>query len=316
MFKDTRIITEVIDYNRDGVNTLIGLDENEWEIRAFNAFKTDNTYYETPPGAYVFKAQGFSSLSVEPYSILIEPHTEGLNKIDITDKVKHFLSKDEQLRSLGFPLIKQGWLLHGSAGCGKSHSVNTCVDQLLGNSGIALYIQTDKIDLAGVASWMQDHSPTKDVTKLFIVLEDLGGGESPDMNKRRVSESSSTMLAFLDGSSIPENWRHIPIVVFSTTNYPDLFLGNLTDRPGRFDEVISVPYPSGEGLIKYAENVLKGTLNDFDKNEIGKGEISVAHVRYALMKNIIYSDPIHNTIKAMREYSQKIKKTWEKEEAE
>jgi hypothetical protein len=119
----------------------------------------------------------------------------------------------------------------------------------------------------------------------------------------------------LDGNNIPDSWRHLPIIIFSTTNYPMLFLANLIDRPGRFDEVIETKYPEGALLVEYAEKFMKDSLTDFDKREIEKGELSIAHVKDACIKKLVYNEPIHDTIKKMREWTTKVKKSMEKKES-
>lgn len=277
----------------------------EWDNPSYEEKKLAFGAHDIVPTRYGIKEV--------PIEILRDADFDKFGTTNLTDRINLFLSKDKELRSFGINLVKRGILFHGPAGVGKTHQINNTVLNLLGDKGISFKLTMSDISIGDFTDFLNEKNPPEGCDKLFVVIEDLGGGEQPDLG-HRTAASQDHLLAFLDGNSIPVNWRHIPIVIFSTTNYPMLFLANLIDRPGRFDEVVEVTYPSGELLVEYAENFMKSPLPDFAKKEIAKGELSIAHVKDALIRNIVYNDPIHATIIKMREWTAVIKKSMEKKE--
>lgn len=277
----------------------------EWDYPDYTEQKLECGSYDIIPNNYGIKEV--------PTSILRDANFNKFGTDDMTERIKTFLGKDKELRSYGINLVKRGVLMHGPPGTGKTHKINNTVMELLGEKGISFKLAMSDISIGDFTDFLGYRNPPEGCDKLFVVIEDLGGGEQPDLGMRTMA-SQDHLLAFLDGNSIPHNWRHIPIVIFSTTNYPMLFLANLIDRPGRFDEVLEVYYPSGETLVEYAENFMKAELPEFAKREIAKGEISIAHVKDALIRNIVYEEPIHTTIQKMRDWTVVIKKSMEKKE--
>lgn len=286
-------------HEQDGAGSII-----EWEIPNYNK----NLEF----GSYTLVPDNFGLKRVKN-CILRDNNFDKLESASLVSKINIFFSKEKQLRDLGLSLIKRGFLLHGPAGAGKSHQINNTVLQTLGDKGISFSISMSDTDISQFVSYLRHNDPPEGCNRLFIIIEDLGGGEQPDLG-HRVMASGDHLLAFLDGNSIPENWKNVPIVIFSTTNYPKLFLANLVDRPGRFDEVISVDYPSGELMVEYAESFLGSSLTDFDKREILKGGMSIAHIKDSLIRKVVYEEDIRQTLVNMRKWSDTIQKSMEKKE--
>lgn len=238
-----------------------------------------------------------------------------MDTLDLKSRIQTFLDKVPKLKSFDLSIVKRGFMLHGKHGAGKTHQINTAVSQTLGDNGVAISFGMSDVGINEFIEHLNDNPPSENIDKLFVIIEDLGGGEQPDLGYK-VMGSQDHLLAFLDGNNIPESWRNIPIIIFSTTNYPELFLANIIDRPGRFDEVIEVPYPDPSLLVEYAEDFMKEPLTDFDKREILKGEISIAHIKDACIRKIVYNESIHDTIKKMRQWSDKVKASLEKKEAD
>lgn len=277
----------------------------EWDNPDYTENRLECRSYDIIPSNY-----GIKEL---PTKILRDADFSKFGTDDLTERIKLFLSKDKELRSFGIELVKTGFLFHGPPGTGKTHKINNTVMSLIGEKGISFKLTMSDINIGDFTDFLNYKTPPEGCDKLFVVIEDLGGGEQPDLGMRSMA-SQDHLLAFLDGNSIPANWRHIPIVIFSTTNYPMLFLANLIDRPGRFDDVVEVYYPSGELLVEYAEDFMKLPLPEFAKREIAKGEISIAHVKGALIRNIVYGEPVHTTIQKMRAWTEVIRKSMEKKE--
>jgi hypothetical protein len=255
---------------------------------------------EIEPGIYSVRKSGYSDVTLVKRVVLAEENFDGLTDFPIKEKIVTFLSKADEYTSRKL-LPKRGILLHGKPGCGKTHGINMTINEILGERGIAFFLSMDEVGVESFVSFLE-RNKFEAFDKVFIVIEDLGGGEMAD-RKMFMMPSTSHLLALLDGNSLP--WRDIPTVILSTTNYPANFLANILDRPGRFDEVVEVKLPTGEALVRYAES-LKVDLTDFDKMEIKKGELSVAHIRESVVKYLVYGTPIFETVRKMREYSAKV----------
>ena len=231
-----------------------------------------------------------------------EKNDNGLQVKSLTDRIEKFFDKSEEYTKRGmFP--KRGVLLHGPPGCGKTHTVNTITNELKGKDGLVIHFAMDEMSTSSIREFFTNNGLPEGVKRIFIAIEDLGGTEVPENSGGRQQNfiQDSSLLTFLDGNSIP--WKEIPTVIISTTNYPGVFLANLLDRPGRFDEVIEVDYPDGDKLIPYVEAIIGKPMTDFDKKSMHGGNLSISHAREAAIRHLIYDEPIHLNVEKMREYT-------------
>lgn len=310
-----KIIKSMTLKEAEGVDLNLSYGRQYHELEYGHVIEWDNPEYikhEISYGSFTIVPKDFG-ITFSKNTILRDANFDKFGTADFNKRIQTFLDKDKELRSFGINLVKRAILFHGPAGVGKTHKINNSVLDLIGDKGISFHIAMSDVHIGSFTEFLAMKNPPVDCDKLFVVMEDLGGGETPDLG-HRVMASQDHLLSFLDGNSIPQNWRHIPIVIFSTTNYPKLFLANLIDRPGRFDEVVEVGYPEGSVLVEYAENFMKAPLPDFAKKEIEKGQISIAHVKDALIRNIVYGEPVHTTIARMREWTKQVNSTMEKKE--
>lgn len=291
-------------------------EKEYYEFTSSGVLKFENLQYRKipviAPGVFVVKTNPYGA-TLKNIKPVREPDVPGLITVDLSTRINRFFEKEGKLRELGLELVKYGILLHGPAGTGKTHSINNTVLNSIVDDGLALYFSMENTSIGTVVEFLDDNEPPDSIKKLFIIIEDLGGGERPDMD-RDVVGSGSDLLTFLDGNSMPAHWQRMPIVIISTTNYPKLFLANLTDRPGRFDEVIEIPQPTPEACITYAESLLKRQCTDFELKSLSKGGLSLAHIRGAVIRQLVYDEPMHVTIEAMRAWSEEVKKSIKKKE--
>jgi ATP-dependent 26S proteasome regulatory subunit len=225
----------------------------------------------------VLKQSGFTSNG------LLEEYTATK---EISDKIDTFFRKlDIYERYDMFP--KRAMLLYGSAGAGKSVTVAKVCNQYAKSSDTTIVIwPSDKFEARHVKDFLKRFDyETNGIKKLFLIIEDLGGIENAD-GGRRYSESS--LLSLLDNV---EKTFTIPTMIIATTNYPENFLENLTNRPQRFDDVMEVKRPSAEFRAKFLEFFSQGGATDSAKHMIKDRKfdsLSVAHVKEIVIRAALY----------------------------
>lgn len=247
-----------------------------------------------------------TGLVQRPTTPVLESNLDYMTQIDLVSKTNLFFDKAPKIKEMGL-IPRRGLLLYGPPGCGKTHQLNNAIARL-GDSKTVIYIVAlDEIDVSSLICFFRYNPPHPEVERLIVVIEDLGGAEVDPAAMNRIS--SSGLLSFLDGTQ--GAWP-VPTAIFATTNYPQNFLENLIDRPGRFDEVIEVLPPSMEAITHYMSDLLKRPLTE---NEVGGlyNGMTTAHAKEAVLRHLIYGDELTVYLDKMRRYSEKAKSGFNKE---
>lgn len=170
------------------------------------------------------------------------------SKIDTFFSRFHIYTKKNQL-----PIRK--FLLYGPAGSGKTSILIEAIDTYTKDGKTATIVwHTDKFEAADVKQFMQSFE-YKDVDKVILVIEDIGGVE----REQGMRPSESSLLSLLDNK---ESTFKIPTLVLATTNYPETLLGNLTNRPGRFSDKIEVSWPKAKERLNLLKFFYSGDLTE------------------------------------------------------
>ncbi len=228
---------------------------------------------------------------------------EFVSTSEVVGKIKKFFHAIPKYLLYGV-FAKRGMLLHGPAGTGKTTIIaEVCREYNEEGKTFILLWHTDKFDAGDVKDFIK-HLTYEGVDKMILVVEDIGGIE---IDQARI-RSESALLSLLDNQ---EQTFKVPTYILATTNYPENFMGNLTNRPNRFDDKIRVGYPKGEArkqLLKFydKENLVDEealTLIASKKCE----EFSPAHLREAIIRSAIYdqkpAETIRQMIKEVEEYN-------------
>lgn len=218
-----------------------------------------------------------------------------VNTKEVTDKIDMFFHAIPKYDKYGiFP--KRGALLYGPPGTGKTTIIaETCRKHSEEGNTFILLWHTDKIEAGDVKDFIK-HLKYEGPTKMILVAEDIGGIE---IDQARI-RSESALLSLLDNQ---ESTFKIPTYILATTNYPENFMGNLTNRPNRFDDKIRVGYPKSEARKQLLQFYDKEGLIDEEALVLIASkkceEFSPAHLREVIIRSAIYSVLPTITIRAM-----------------
>lgn len=227
---------------------------------------------------------------------------------DIESRIDTFFNKVETYHRYGFEIAKRGMLLFGPPGSGKSTVLNK-VSRKYGADGktAVLLWATDKFDASQVKDFIKAFD-YQGVERLILIAEDIGGVE---VSNARI-QSESSLLSLLDNQ---EKTFKISTMIIGTTNYPENFMGNLTNRPNRFDDKISVGFPPPEARVEL--------LKFFDKDQLSNEEaisliaskkceeFTPSHIREVVIRSAIFDKSIDVSINELIEEIKKFKNAFE-----
>jgi SpoVK/Ycf46/Vps4 family AAA+-type ATPase len=237
--------------------------------------------YKVKPGVFTIAMEG-GKLKLES-TVFTADEILHTNKYveKIVGQINKFFTKKDIYKKYKQDVPKRGWLLWGSAGTGKSSAIKEIAEiyKKLTDTLIILW-PSDKIDAGDVKSFIKRFEYAG-VEKLILIVEDLGGVE---IDQVRI-KSMSSLLSLLDNV---EKTFSIPTAILATTNFPENFLGNITNRPQRFDTKIEVKPPTGEeraDFLKFFSNNIasEDALTEIKDKKFAK--LTPAHIKEVLMRS-------------------------------
>jgi SpoVK/Ycf46/Vps4 family AAA+-type ATPase len=271
----------------------------------YDKSKEDNNY-KVVPGIFAIAAENMKIILKKTSFTKQRILEENISTMEITNKINTFFSKVEVYKKYGMD-PKRAMLLYGPAGTGKTLVISkVCEEYIKNNDTLVVLWPSDKFEARDVKAFLKtfDYAANA-VQRLILVIEDLGGVENAD-GPRRYSESS--LLSLLDNA---ESTFKIPTMILATTNHPEKFLENLTDRPQRFDDVIEVKPPTGEFRAKFLEFFSQGEASEVAKNMIKEKKfdsLSVAHLKEIVIRAAIFDLTLEESIGQIAAQSAKAKK--------
>jgi SpoVK/Ycf46/Vps4 family AAA+-type ATPase len=225
---------------------------------------------------------------------------------EITDRIDKFFERIHIYKEHGIDVPKRAMLLYGPPGGGKSTGLAETATKY-GNDGKTVVIlwSTDKYEAASIKDFISTFKYTN-VERVILIAEDVGGIEIDEVRMK----SDSSLLALLDNQ---EKVFTLPIYIIATTNFPEVFMGNLTNRPGRFDDKIKVDYPNIEQRLKLLEFFNKKELTSEVIELVSSHkcmEFSAAHLREVVLRSAVYEKAMYNVIWEMVEEIELYKKAF------
>ncbi len=254
------------------------------------------------PGIWVITHSQARGMYLDPTSFVEDKILEDfVHTKHITDKIDLFFNRIQVYYNLGFEVPKRGALLYGPAGTGKSTAISKVARQYAADGRTAIVVwPTSKYEAQQVKDFVKSFK-YEGAERLIMIVEDVGGVEVE--NATRGMKSDSALLSLLDNQ---EKTFRIPVFIVATTNFPEMFLGNLTNRPNRFDDKIEVGYPDAKfrlALLKFfseKENINPATPEDLEyiaSKEMEK--FSPAHIREIVIRGMIYDRGYTDIMKEM-----------------
>jgi len=207
-------------------------------------------------------------------------------KEEVFSEIMYFWSDEvrQKFKERGF-LYKRGILMYGDPGSGKTACIQLLIKEIIKHGGIALY--GDRPDIMSQCLQMvrriEPNVPVVVIMEDFEILTERGHAENE-------------WLAMLDGESQVDN-----VVFLGTTNYVEKLDKRFTDRPSRFDVVVSVPPPSAEIRATFLHH--KEPSMPFEEVQhwvtLTAG-FSIAHLKELVISVRILGKPLDEQVKRLR----------------
>ena len=160
-------------------------------------------------------------------------------------------------KMLKYKRMKRSYLLHSDPGMGKSALIRYFCREALQVEGTSIVKVSGDMDFSTLQHiFLMDYA--KEVKYIILVIEDFGKRDWA--NNHNIYNPSC--LNFLDGNI---QLFRVPTLLLTTTNFAKELGNQLTNRPGRFSQIIKVQPPTDEEVFELAESYLGKPLTEEDK---------------------------------------------------
>jgi ATP-dependent 26S proteasome regulatory subunit len=248
--------------------------------------------FKVEPGIYSI-ANSMAGFHLEKTSFSKDNILEDfINTKEIEEKADCFFRNVHKYKDLGIDVATRKMLLYGAPGGGKS-TVLAKVSNKYNDAGktAVIVFPTEKYEAYQVKDFIKSFSYIG-VDKLILIMEDIGGVEMEEV--RRGADAG--LLSLLDNN---EKTLKIPTLIIATTNFPEVLMGSLTNRPGRFDDKIHANYPTKEARIALLEFFIKRKLSETESKLISAKtaeQLSPAHLKEISIRSVIHEKDIEKCI--------------------
>lgn len=276
------------------------LDQNNKFVQLEYVHKeAKETEYPVNPGLYTM-AKDSHGMKLVKTVYTQEPILTSASAVDlVSTQISSFFKKLDVYLKYGINIPKRGWLLWGVPGCGKSTSLTQITNKLLKDTDTLIVTwPSDRYEPYEVKDFVKRFQ-YNNVKKFVLIIEDLGGAEQDAVRIK----SMSSLLSLLDNV---ETTFTLPTAIVATTNFPENFLGNIANRPGRFDTKVEIKPPTAAQRVEFLKFFSNNTAPEECLAELAKkayNDLTPAHI-----KEILFRSELNdlNMVDALREVQKEV----------
>lgn len=238
------------------------LQEEQQDEELKKQFQFQNKWQLRPGFWYLHDEYGLLSLEAEN-----ELYFETRTSKKLLDILRVFFKNHHKM--LKYKKMKRAYLLHSDPGMGKSALIRYFCREALKNPQVCVLKVSGELNFGKLHHiFMMDyHIDTKYV---ILVIEDFG--------KKDYSHNSNlynpSCLNFLDGDV---QLFKVPTLILTTTNFAKQLGNFLTNRPGRFNQIIKVLPPSDEEVYELVQYYLDRPLQEEEKLALAGKQLTPDH---------------------------------------
>lgn len=286
-----------------------------YQFKYAEAKKQKKPKYEAKPGIYNIEHKSNSltlaQLELRKRNLL----TSYSNTEKIIGEAKNFFDNLHLYDEIDCEEKKRAILLYSPPGYGKTSAISETMEELYRQDSNTVCINwpTSEVRSSSANRFLSKIDYEKNnISRLVLVIEDIGGGEQEDYHGRERGIDSS-LLNLLDGV---DNTFPIPTFIIATTNHPGSLLDALADRPGRFDEYIELDPPNYEQRIELIEFISKRECTEEEKQALKEAkDFSPAHLSEIVKRSILKQKTYTEVIDELVNHKNKVSKRFEKNKA-
>lgn len=268
--------------------------------------------YDVVPGLYVIAKHNSSMVLMSTSFVNDVVLEEFSHSKDLVAASTSFFNKLHIYKQYGIEVPKRCILLWGPPGTSKTTSIqNMTKSMITDNETLCVIWPTDKYEASTVKDFIKSFKYPENVKRMILIIEDIGGIEMDQVRIR----SESSLLSLLDNK---EKTFKIPVLILATTNHPEVFMGNLTNRPDRFDIKMEFGFPDANQRISLLDFFLKERVTDEMRTAIKSNkcqDFTPAHIREIALRMDLYEKTGEQVIKDMANEIEEYKKNFSKKKA-
>ncbi len=242
-----------------------------------------------PPGAYqAINMRGaiiFKKFNIDVTGLMRLPDSQSDK---IINEIEKFWLRTERFKQYKITQ-RRGILVVGPTGCGKTCTSKLAYVDVIKRGGIVLPYTDPEILIAALSLFRR----VQPETPIVIMIEDIdaiAGSHRAD---------SSGFLNMLDGVYAEFN----RVIFVATTNYPERLEARITNRPSRFDTIITMENPNEASRLLYLNTLapnIDPAIFDIARATKDSDKLNFAHLAELFTSTVILDIPYAEALKKVR----------------